>query len=670
MKITKAVIENFRCFNGLQIPIEFNTDGKITLIYGLSGSGKTTLLDFFNWVFYGKEPNEKRKFSENKPLYNIKSMEDLSINNELKVSGTIIFVSKEIEYKLIRERRYKKTYTSITPFPEEVRLFYRTLNVSVPNDNIGFIPYDKDPKNKINEVVPQALSKYFFFAGEDGGALASSDVNLESSIYSMFDLRKYSEAIRHLGDRTTSNSLLGYYYKEKASYKAKGAVGDLSKIYSEMVRYSEYRKQNEKKYNDYAGYIRKYTDELKELYKESGRLGGKSAETINFSIETNKRLITTELDNISRRKFDIGRGLANVTPYLLLCEKAVNVRDSLALEATNDIERRKKMNSFVDLGRPLLEDVKNKGLCICGRELDATSNKYIEDTLKLLPPSSYSLIFQQFVNNNKDRLYGANSKYEETISILTDILRKYDTIEEYSQTNKKLLDDLASLDKEKLAEIASRLRIVEGKIKEYEEKKRQFYDAMENGRRGEKKYSDDYDRVSKTQGQRNDLDEKIDLLKNLKTELELTLSSKKKDVKLLLEKSIKEVYSFLSTRVEDFSNKDFLNSNFSLRDEYKTGGQELIDVYSYIIGMVKALGETENKDSEFPVIVDAPFSKTDELQLAHVIQTMPKIVGQVAFFTFDKMRIKEFADTSVIGSVWELQSDILQENTIIRKGEL
>jgi len=40
MKITKAIIQNFRCFHGLQTPIEFDTNGKITLIYGLSGSGK------------------------------------------------------------------------------------------------------------------------------------------------------------------------------------------------------------------------------------------------------------------------------------------------------------------------------------------------------------------------------------------------------------------------------------------------------------------------------------------------------------------------------------------------------------------------------------------------------------------------------------------------------
>ena len=59
MKISKMIINNFRCFYGLQVPIEFDTNGKITLIYGLSGSGKTTMLDFLNWTFYGVEPKDK-----------------------------------------------------------------------------------------------------------------------------------------------------------------------------------------------------------------------------------------------------------------------------------------------------------------------------------------------------------------------------------------------------------------------------------------------------------------------------------------------------------------------------------------------------------------------------------------------------------------------------------
>jgi len=670
MKITKAIIQNFRCFHGLQTPIEFDTNGKITLIYGLSGSGKTTMLDFFNWVFYGVEPIEKDRTKKNKPLYNLKSMEELDKGSDLVVSGTIIFNHKDFEYKLIRERKFRKTFVSITQLEQELRLYYRNTSSSHGDDNIGFVPYDKEVVQKINEIVPQSLSKYFFFAGEDGGALGSADVNLANSIYSLFDLKKYDEALRHLGDRSTRNSLLGIYAKEKADFRAKGATGNLKEVYDELVKYSEFRKTYEQKYNEYLGYIAKYENDIKELYKQIGSLGGKSADVINQAINANKRLINSELDNIQKNKYNIGRTMSSVLPYLLLSENAVTVRDQLALGAINDNERRKQMNSFVDLSRPLLEDVKKKNECICGRKLDIGALQHIEDTLNLLPPSSYALIFQQFVDSTKNKLYSASARYENVKELFVGCLKSYIEIDNLSKDNAEKLNELAAIDKNKIEELTNIIKHKEAKVKQYKERAQGFYDNMEKGRRGERKYQDEYDRIVKNQGAKDNVDFKIEILNELKDALSATFERKKAEVRTTLEESIKEVYALLSTRVEDFSFKNFLNQDFSLRNEYKTGGQELIDVYSYVIGMVKALNKTDNKDSEFPVIVDAPFSKTDEIQLAHVIETMPKIVSQVAFFTFDKIRIKQFADTSAIGTVWELRSDEQQENTVIVRGEL
>ena len=116
MKIKKAIINNFRCFHGLQTTIEFETEGKITLIYGMNGAGKTSMLDFFNWVFYGVEPKDKDEKGKiiNNYLYNTSSMEKLQTPGDLSVSGTVVFTHKDVEYKLIREKKFHKTFTILT----------------------------------------------------------------------------------------------------------------------------------------------------------------------------------------------------------------------------------------------------------------------------------------------------------------------------------------------------------------------------------------------------------------------------------------------------------------------------------------------------------------------------------------------------------------------------
>ena len=51
MRIDQIMIKNFRCYYG-ENTIDFNNEGKITLIYGDSGFGKSSFLQFLMWMFY------------------------------------------------------------------------------------------------------------------------------------------------------------------------------------------------------------------------------------------------------------------------------------------------------------------------------------------------------------------------------------------------------------------------------------------------------------------------------------------------------------------------------------------------------------------------------------------------------------------------------------------
>lgn len=666
MKISKITIENFRCFKGLQT-ISFDTDGKITLICGKSGSGKTSILNFITWTFYNKYQTTK---DDDKPLYNKAAYEQLPINGVLTVQGIIEFVHNGFYYKLTREKKFKKTVFRDEKVSEDVRLQYRLLMPDDSQQSYGFKNYEKNVGNRINEIIPESLSKYFFFRGEYGIDLDGTDSNLANAIYSMFDLNKYQQALNHLGSKTTSLSIIGRYAKEQAAQKPKDVSGtNPQKLYSEMVRYAEYKKIWLDKFNYFCEKDKTYQKELRELYIESREY--QNPDVFEKQINANKKKINDIENKIAKKKHEFGSKLYSIIPYLMLTDNTIKVRNILAVDAQKENKERIEQEVFVQLKKSLIEEIlKMNKKCICGRDLTSDEICHFNNLLHSMPPNSYSYIFTQFIKNSRRELYTAKEQFDSLREVISEIAYDYEEIVTIQEKNKKLFDDFKRSSGDYARQLASKIETKEEKQKENEKRKMEAYDNYRKGERGEKKFSDDYEKVIKSQDKITVLDEKIEILLMAKKMIENTFEKSKNSVRETLEQNISNVYDILSTRKE-IINDNFLQEDFSLRKGYKSGGQELIDVYSYVIGMIKSLTDTGNSsDKEFPVIVDAPFSKTDEIQLSHVIATMPKIVSQVAFFTFDKYRIKEFADTTMVGTVWELVSDEAQEITTIERGEL
>ena len=96
MIINSITIENFRCYYGVN-KIDFNSNGKITLIYGDSGFGKSSFLQFFRWMFYG-DPDFGS--SNDKPLFNLNAYANIKMGQKVRVAGKIDFEHLGVKYSL------------------------------------------------------------------------------------------------------------------------------------------------------------------------------------------------------------------------------------------------------------------------------------------------------------------------------------------------------------------------------------------------------------------------------------------------------------------------------------------------------------------------------------------------------------------------------------------
>lgn len=105
-----------------------------------------------------------------------------------------------------------------------------------------------------------------------------------------------------------------------------------------------------------------------------------------------------------------------------------------------------------------------------------------------------------------------------------------------------------------------------------------------------------------------------DLLKNERDAREI-------QVRATLNLCVREIFKKLTTQTElDADKIQFVNNDFSLRTTYLTGGQLAVDVYSYVIGIIKALQECKMDNNENPIIVDAPFAFTGNIQSEHILR--------------------------------------------------
>lgn len=653
MKIKKIQIQNFRCFKDYN-ELTFNTDGKITLIYGLAGSGKTSLLQFINWVFYDEIDFH---VSKDKNIYNSHTFNNTQTNDTFKVEGKIDFIHDDVDYQIVRSILYRKSYPEATIVENEEVLTFKGMNGS-------WKIYDKNVNQKINEIIPKALAKYFFFHGEKSLGLEKGNTDLKKAIHSMFSLDVYQNLTRHLGDKVSSQSLINRYVRIKNLEKPKD-------IQLSVNEYQEYARKAEATIISNTNALKKLDTELREYNERKKELieiigNSKMSTFFEDSYQKNQRLIKENEIGIKREKIEIGNLMYLHYPYILLSSQIQFLKGKLSDSATSE-------KSFAGIRKDLLLDILHQEECICGNHIGRKEHDEIQKLINSLPPKSFKLVYNEFEQDLKRKFQLSSDidlKINQKLKLIDD---KKNEIFRFENENKKLLLDIKRFQSvKKYAEELSNIeRLIETKLKE-KGKIEQNISVNENIKRNSLKKVNE---IMQSKGRMDIIEKKIDVLEHIKSIVEARINKKTADTVKNLEESIVSVYQLLSTRNDLVAGKKFLNDDFTLRNEYKTGGQEVIDIYAYVIGMIKAIEKASIEDDadekEFPIVVDAPFSKTDHIQLSHVIKVLPEVAPQVALFTFDIIRIKEDKENlKNIGSLWILEYNSDQTISTIRRGNL
>ena len=660
MKIKSIEVENFRNFKE-KYRLDFPTDGRVSVIYGVNGAGKTTFHQLFQWIIYGKV-NFNKTTSDIK--YNLQLGKETTVGDSFEVIGQIVFEHpNELgiveEFCIYRSHKYKKVSDEKIEYKSEV---FKITKKHVDGGKEDWYTVSGNPADIINKILPRGLSQYFFFDGENmiadiKGTGTASAKAIRKALFSIFDLDVYEHAIAHIGEKNGTN---GSYASGTLLSKLNGervldaTDSKLIVLQGEVNRTEKLYSQAKAALEAQNNIISKLQTEISDLSEKIG--AAKDCKVLNELRKQKSKHIEVIEDSIAREKLNFGQTVFDNYVYLLLSAVAKDAQNRIALKVENE-------HLISGVTKPLINALLKEDVCVCGNPICEKEKIHLISYFSKLPPKSYKYLYDLF---KKDTARWAKSYKPDILAV--HLKKIFDYIELIDSTRQEIHDidedlkiskqheSLIEERKSKEASLATFLKqksTYELKVKITESDYKKATKAFEEALNGMEQNKDVLIRIEIMEAVLKYFQEKIESIK--------TTYSKKlaENIQFILNSTLNND-RFVSMTPE------FV---FSVKDEYgkedKSEGQFAMVSFAYICGIFKLLIEEDLlKNKQYPLVLDGPFSKLDVINRQNIINELPSYAPQVIIFSKDDL------SDALTGSeeIWTLHSNSGRHVAEIKKG--
>lgn len=615
-----VVQDFFRFYGHNKFTFATRPDENVTLILGANGIGKTTLLNAFKWCFYGdvEEPLTTER------MLNRKKANEMAPGQRHTSYVEIKFEEKGLTYYIKRSQDFYK-------IGDEVR---KTREPQLQVRSVDYITGNTiyiDEPTFFERIIPEKLSGFFFFNGEEIDRLAQVD--------GREDIRK---AIL---------DILGLTTIEKTSKDLEAIRQDYNKDLSKFQKqqdplfienYNSLLAKKESKENELASLKEYISDAEKELREIDAVLNQSNAATVKEKVkrraafEEEVKQLKNQLENNRKNHLNhISRKFA----MLLIAP----VLDS-SFKSLEDKRERGELPSDIKL--QFIDDLIERGNCICQRSLEVNS-------------SAYEAVLEMRNRAGRTELDNAYTRLTSLIKSAKEQNRNFFNEHVEFKKIEQDLENRISNRMEELRQISNELKKTpEEKIQRLEET-RQTLRTLHNERIEQKGSLNNEIRV--IQKDIEDIEKKLNaqsfaeekaktLLKQIDKVKELEKINKEIQQKFIagtreeLDKKIKEVYKQFAWKKY---RQPVLTNNFELKMEAITmngerdiesasTGEGQITSLSFIGSLVSYSREKVETDlvsafggGDFPIVMDSPFGQLDEKHRANVAKGIGHLASQV-----------------------------------------
>ncbi len=631
MMIKSIQLSNFGCYKGTHSVITFSTDSEknVTVILGANKSGKTTLVQAFLWCLYGEvRPKEG--------IINSEVKTEMLPSTSRDVFVEIILTHAGKDYTVRRTQRFNKANERVRSEDSVLKVQYKESNgeqQAIPT---------RDCADTVNNILPKGLSDYFFYEGERFEDVSKRDV--ATAVRGLMGLDAISAA-RDRFDPSSSKSVTSHFQKRLAL----GSAEESERLNKSLTKAQEEhesiikRMATEKSEQEF---FQRRKDELEEQLSKNAVV--KTLQDKRKTLESDIQVGQRNIEQAAKRILsDFQRGSLAFFALPLIDRALVAIEDS-----NQDGE------GIPEMRQGAIDHILERGRCICGLDLKENegARKRIIAERSLLPPEHLGTILY----NHKQALISfrdSSSKYvEETKNNYANWRRNIRFVDDKNDDLKRVGNEIAAAGFVDVSALEAEYQKNEEKLNELGKLRERL--LVNKG--AEERDIDNIQKKIAALAKKTDSNKKIQRYIAYSEELfkwfDSSYSRREKEVKNALNESVNRIFSDMYhghrivTIDDNYQIKLFATVGATQEEIPETGGLRAVKNFAYITGLVDIarkkitdsfIGNSSeddfiNKTEPYPLIMDAPFSATDEKHIENISRIVPGIAEQVIIIVMQK----------------------------------
>lgn len=629
MKLHRLELTNFRQFEEESIAFARDRAAGITVVHGANGSGKTTLLNAFTWVLYGEVDFETRP----ERLVTEGVITDAAVGAELSVSVRLEFEHEGVTYRAGRVATYEKRS------PSDLDGQIQDADVTVEYKEGGRWSERGNPKNTLDQIMPERLSSLFFFDGEDIEDLAGIDnqQQIQSAIQNIMGLTILERATRHL------DHVAGRFEDEVEQH----ASDELAELIDQKRAAEENIEECERDREDTRRSIDRVETEIRDIEQKLERLDESAAlqerRTEYRERRTNLQDDVQSINESIRSELD-EKGFVPLAMPL--------IRETA--EQLNEMRQDGVIPS--DLTNSYIESLLDAQQCICGRRLEEGSSHHRR--VKAMKGDAISEGVEQSairIIGNLDQLSEMESEFFDEVD--ERIRRRKERKSEIATLNERI-DDISSelQEMDQTTESGESITDLESKREQKEQEKERLLNELGKIEERVERHEADLDTLKEDIEQKKDERQEALLAKRRQKatklvgeELDTAFGDLKNKVRRLANKKIKETFDEIASKdmeaeiTEEFELRIWQEVGGNQVEVDKSTGERQIASLAFIGSLVDIARERYEADTDseyfsggiYPLVMDSPFGALDKSHRRHVGRIIPELANQVVVFATD-----------------------------------